>query len=219
MVRSRFLVPAVALGLFALQNYVVDGEVPQPFHIVSREQFLGVMAGFLSNRLAIFLTEIRAEMRVEDVLSIVPGSFAETYRQSKRLEASGPPVEYEQQLSTIVVVTGPRAAGRSDLINSLLTNGKLAKKLQVCKYLTTDTATWQKSPGRYKLVTADEIVHLRDSGKLIYEGEEKGLFGSSRQIALSIDDLTVAAASPGTKKGPAALLVEGSPEVIEALSK
>ena len=216
---SRFLVPAVALGLFALKNYVIDGEIPQPFQIVSRAQFLGVAAGFLSNRLAILLTEIRAEMRVEDMLSIVPGSFAETYRQSKRLEASGQPVTVGQQLSTIVVVTGPRAAGRSELTNALLANGKLTKKLQVCKYLTTDTATWQKSPGRYTLVTADEMMSLRESGKLVYEGEERGLFGSSSQIALSLDDLSVAVVSSENKKGPPARLVEGPPEVIEALSK
>jgi hypothetical protein len=42
--------------------------------------YIGVVAGFLSNRVAILLTEIKNELRVEDLLSIVPGSLAEGYR-------------------------------------------------------------------------------------------------------------------------------------------
>ena len=219
LVNARFFVPVVVLGLFAAKNYIIDGEAPQPFQLVSRQQFLGVAAGFLSNRVALFLTEIRAEMRTEDLLSIVPGSLAESYRQSKRLEATG-----RQQpalvsaLTTVVVITGPRAAGRSSLTNRLVKNAKLSGKFQVCKYLTTDTGAWQRDPMKFKLITDEELVALRDAGKLLYEGKEKGLFGAVVAVALSVDDVTGAADGP-TAGLPATRLVEGPPEVIEALAK
>ena len=221
IVNARFLVPAICLGLFAAKNYVVDGDIPQLFKVVNREQFLGVAAGFLSNRVAIYATEIRAEVRAEDLLSIVPGSFAETYRQAKKLEASGPsPLDAAQQLSTILVITGPRAAGRSLLTNSLLMGGKLAEKLKPCKYLTTDTATWQKAPTRFKLMTEEEMSSLRNAGKLVYEGEDKGLFGSAIPIAICLDDLLEPLMVPeSTNKSPMVRLVEGPPEIIDALSK
>lgn len=82
IVDARFLVPLIALVLFTAKNYYIDGRSPEAFSIVTRNQFLGIIAGFLSNRLAILLTEIRAELRTEDFLSIVPGSFAEAYRQA-----------------------------------------------------------------------------------------------------------------------------------------
>ena len=218
LVNARFFVPVIVLALFAAKNYFVDGEELQPFQLVSRQQFLGVASGFLSNRIALFLTEIRAEMRTEDILSIVPGSLAETYRQSKRLESTGRQPAVVSTLSTVVVITGPRAAGRSSLTSRLLANGKVAGKLQVCRYLTTDTGAWQRDPTRFKLVTDDELAALRTAGKLLYEGQEKGLFGAFVPVALSADDVTGASEGP-TAGLPTARLVEGPPEVIEALGK
>jgi hypothetical protein len=94
LVTGRFVVPALALLLLACKNSYLDGMEMKPFSLVTKEQFLGVAAGFLSNRLAIFLTEVRAEMRVEDVASFVPGSMAEAYRQSKKFaEANGKAVQ------------------------------------------------------------------------------------------------------------------------------
>ena len=96
----------------------------------------------------------------------------------------------------------------------------MAGKIQPCKYLTTDTATWQKAPTRFKLMTEEEISDLRNAGKLVYEGEDKGLFGSVIPIALSVDDLLGPLFAPESNiKSPSVRLVEGPPEIIDALSK
>jgi hypothetical protein len=79
-VDARSLVPIIAIAILAAKNYYIDGRIPQTFSVVTKAQFLGVVAGFLSNRVAILLTEIKNELRVEDFLSIVPGSLAEAYR-------------------------------------------------------------------------------------------------------------------------------------------
>lgn len=91
--------------------------------------------------------------------------------------------------SVVVLLTGPKAAGRSSLSKSILSDGKFDTKLRRCKFLTADTATWTQFPERYRLVTLEDLNRLRDQGQIVYEGEDKGLFGVTRQIALTLDDL------------------------------
>ena len=65
----------------------------------------------------------------------------------------------------------------------------MEKKLKICRFLTTDTAAWERFPDRYRLVTETEWVELREAGRLVYEGEEKGLFDSTVPVALTLDDV------------------------------
>jgi hypothetical protein len=77
------LAPAAVVFFLAAVNYFTDTSLIKPFQLVSKEQFLGAMAGFLTYRVALFVTEVGTEMRFDDVLGILPGSFAEAYRQTK----------------------------------------------------------------------------------------------------------------------------------------
>jgi len=219
LVDARSLVPIIAIAILAAKNYYVDGRIPETFSVVTKQQFLGVIAGFLSNRVAILLTEIKNELRVEDLLSIVPGSLAEGYRASEKLKASmSKEAIIEEDIQSIVVLlTGPQAAGRSSLSKSILGDGKFDTKLRRCKFLTTDTAIWTQSPDRYRLVTGEDLNRLRDIGQLVYEGEEKGLFGITRQIALTLDDLR-GGPSP-IKDVISPCVIDGPPEMLEALNK
>jgi hypothetical protein len=47
LIDARFLVPFLALALFTAKNFVIDGRLPQAFSIVTRDQFLGVIAGVI----------------------------------------------------------------------------------------------------------------------------------------------------------------------------
>ena len=182
---------------------------------MTRQQFLGIIAGFLSNRVALLLTEIRGEVRLEDFLSIVPGSFAEVYRESRKLDeirdqkirdnenrklANGEEGESQynefgdpmdiQTLSTVVVICGPQAAGRLSLTNALLKNGKCKDKVRPCKLLTTDRSVASYYPEKYNFITEDSLQKLRNEKKIVYEGDEKSFFGQDIAVYLSIDDLT-----------------------------
>ena len=215
LITNRFAVPLLALGSFTLYNYYVDGIKPVTFNLVTKQQFLGIIAGFLSNRVALLLTEIKDEIRLEDFLSIVPGSFAEVYRESRKLDeirekkirdnenrklqnGDSDESEYdefgelinERTLSTVVVICGPRAAGRLSLSNSLLKNGKCNTKIRPCKFLTCDRTISNLYPEKYTFTSKEIIDKLKDEKKIIYEGEEKSFFGTEISYYLSLDDLT-----------------------------
>ena len=231
LVTNRVAVPLLALAVFTAYNYYTTGVKPVTFSLVTRQQFLGIIAGFLSNRVALLLTEIRGEVRLEDFLSIVPGSFAEVYRESRKLDeirdqkirdnesrklANGEEGESQydeygnpmdqQTLSTVVVICGPQAAGRLSLTNALLKNGKCNDKIRKCKFLTTDRSAASYNAEKYNFITEDNLQKLRNEKKIVYEGEEKAFFGQEIAVYLSIDDLTKTASS-STSSGVTALPV------------
>ena len=213
-VTNRVAVPLLALAAFTAYNYYTTGVKPVTFSLVTRQQFLGIIAGFLSNRVALLLTEIRGEVRLEDFLSIVPGSFAEVYRETRRIDEKrdqkireneairsangqgegqydeyGDPLD-QKVLSTVVVICGPQAAGRLSLTASLVKNGNCENKVRICKFLTTDRAVASYYPEKYRFVDEEGIKALRKENKIVYEGDEKSFFGSEIPVYLSIDDLT-----------------------------
>ena len=199
---------------------------------MTRQQFLGIIAGFLSNRVALLLTEIRGEVRLEDFLSIVPGSFAEVYRESRKLDeirdkkirdnenrklANGEEGESQynefgdpmdiQTLSTVVVICGPQAAGRLSLTNALLKNGKCKDKIRQCKLLTTDRSVASYYPEKYNFITEDSLQKLRNEKKIVYEGDEKSFFGQDIAVYLSIDDLTKTTSSSSSSSSSSSAAV------------
>ena len=233
LITNRFAVPLLALGTFTAYNYYIDGVKPVTFNLVTKQQFLGIIAGFLSNRIALLLTEIKDEIRLEDFLSIVPGSFAEVYRESRKLDeirerkirdnenrklqnGDSDESEYdefgelinERTLSTVVVICGPQAAGRMSLSNSLLKNGKCNTKIRSCKFLTTDRAASSLYPDKYIFTSEDAINNLKSQKKIVYEGEEKSFFGSEFSYFLSLDDLTKGENHPPKVQEPDVLINE-----------
>ena len=219
LAKSRFVVPLFLVLLLGAKNALVDGRAWTPFNIVPRENFLGAIAGFLTYRIALFATEVATEMRTEDLLGIIPGSFAEGYRMSKEMrerEAAGIAAGNLAPLIPVIFVTGPKAAGHSSLslrIKSSLSN----KKISFVKFITTDSLAWRKSPERYQLVEKKELDDLRAQGGLFFEGLEQNPFGDSTDIALASRDFKPSLADP--KATQIAYLVDGQPEILEALSK
>ena len=225
LAKSRFAVPLFLVGILSAKNIYVDGgENVSLFHLLSKEQFLSAIGGFLTYRLSLFATEVASEFRTEDVLSVAPGSFAESYRLAKKMKKDGGNVaDNSPSLTTVVLITGPRAAGRSSiataLANNISTNTKTnqvsktkSDPLKVCKFLTTNPGLWQTNPTKYRVITIEELEKLKLSSKIVYEGEEKNTFGASAPVYLSIDDITECG-----DKNP--VLLEGPPAVLEALSK
>ena len=224
LAKSRFAVPLFLVGVLSAKNILVDGDEVSLFHLLSKEQFLSAIGGFLTYRLSLFATEVASEFRTEDVLSIAPGSFAESYRLAKKLKKEGDTsADNAPVLTTVVFITGPRAAGRSTLAAALANNISKNSKtnqvsktknepLKVCKFLTTNPGLWQTNPSKYKIISVEELEKLKLESKIIYEGEEKNTFGASAPVYLTIDDIIV-----NGDNNP--VLLEGPPAVLEALSK
>ncbi len=221
--KGRLLVPLLLVSVIAAKNILVDGHEFSAFNLLSKEQFLGAMAGFLTYRVALLITELGSELRTEDILSIAPGSMAEAYRQSKNMEqtkgsTNGAVASTVQQ--TVVLITGPRAAGRNKVVQSLLgrpiptQKGNKNLLYKPVKLITVDTALWKREPGRYRLVTPEEYNNYKSRNSLLYEGEVKGLFGQSFTNALCQDDI-----EESGKGGAVPLIIEGPPAMLDSLSK
>ena len=215
----RFFVPLMMVGLLAAKNKFVDGGDVTAFHLLDTEQFLPAIFGFLTYRVALFATEVATDITSDDWLSFLPGSLAEGFRLRKKLE--------EQQaikasatanslglMTTVVFVTGPRAAGRTTIAPKL--GGSLkTKKMKSVKFITTDEKAVIAYPERYRLVSKAQLDLMRENEGLIFEGEEKSAFGSTVVVAVDRMDLQLTA----LEAEKTALLIEGPPQVLDALRK
>ena len=88
LANGRLLVPVLLMGALALQNSLTSGQAPTAFQSLSREQFLGAAAGFLTYRVALLVSEVLSELRVEDLLGIIPGSLAEGFRRLQGIKSA-----------------------------------------------------------------------------------------------------------------------------------
>ena len=77
----RLAVPLLMLGLLTTKGYLVDGSSPRLFRLIPQSEYSATMAGFLTLRIALYITEVGKEFRAEDLIGIVPGSLAITLRQ------------------------------------------------------------------------------------------------------------------------------------------
>lgn len=86
--KVRFLLPALLLIGFAGINRFSNSEW-KPFQIVTKMQYIYAISGFLTYRVSIFLSEVIPEMRIDDLLGILPGSVAEGLRQLRNIDKDG----------------------------------------------------------------------------------------------------------------------------------
>lgn len=106
LAKLRLATPAMLIGLLALFNYVTNRELIQPLSIVKKSQYLAAISGFLTYRISLFVSEILPDLKIDDVMGILPGSIAEGYRQLKsvNITSTGSPIK---TIKT-VFVTGPQ---------------------------------------------------------------------------------------------------------------
>ena len=75
--------PAIAVLVVAITNYIQGNSALNTFHMLSKEQFLGAMLGFMSYFFAILFNEVGKEFKVADAVGILPGSFIEALKLSR----------------------------------------------------------------------------------------------------------------------------------------
>jgi hypothetical protein len=126
----RFLLPVAVLVAVASMN-VMGGDAnpvtsPGTFSIVTPGQFGAAMIGFLTYRVPLFASQL-APVVSESLVDILPGSAAMAVRlasDAKKREGadlpSSPTPPRDEDLVTILLVSGPEGTGKTTLVNRLL---------------------------------------------------------------------------------------------------
>lgn len=70
----RFLVPVLLLAALVEKDQVFEHFPLKPFSLLPRNEYIAAMGGFLTLRLALYLSEVAKEFRVQDILGILPGT-------------------------------------------------------------------------------------------------------------------------------------------------
>lgn len=216
----RLSLPALTVIIIAIKNYFDGGSALSTFRMLSKEQFLGAMFGFMSYFFAILYSEVLKEMRISDAVGILPGSFVEALKISQNLESNSKSLAISNKAEgkePLIFVTGPRAAGRNAVIENLVQKSLSRQNggnllLQYVKLLATDKTVVMSNPMRYTLVSEEKLRELRDRGDVIHESLENGFFGQSWKVALSYSELRAPAMA-----GKCAVL-DASPSFFEKLS-
>jgi hypothetical protein len=211
LAKSRFAVPIILVFVLAIKSVLIDGGKIEPFHVLDRETWLPAMGGFLTYRLSLFATEVATELKIDDVLGILPGSVAEGIRLSQKIDASLQDGQEETEVqSTVIFITGPVAAGRSSIAKSISISKKTLRRI---KYFTTSPIMAAKEPARLSLVSQSEYEEMKAAGEVVYEGEEKALFGDDLQIFLTKGQLKL----EREEAKDTVILLEGPPSVLDSI--
>ena len=157
---------------------------------------------------------IRFHLLTLTLLLLVVGKFGKilAFLPSKEFWAKNGNKEYQKtpvsllckyessmstETSTVIVVSGPKLGGRTLLVRALAEGKRMKRDIaKFAKYLTTEQDVATAYPDRYQFITSLELTKLRNEGKLIFEGYEKGFFGSKLQIALSADEFMTVSSNP-----------------------
>lgn len=70
----RFLVPVLLLATLVEKDQVFEHFPLEPFSLLPRNEYIAAMGGFLTLRMALYLSEVAKEFRVQDILGILPGT-------------------------------------------------------------------------------------------------------------------------------------------------
>ena len=167
----RFLLPLIVLVGVAIQNLiagdaspvVANGNTLNVFRTVSPEQFGAAMLGFLTYRVPLFLSQL-TPLVSDSAGLLLPGSAGMAMQLAKEAKSAKQQIGkkrsiLDSDLTTILVVSGPQGAGKTELVQRLIeeSEGRLVppKRLDIIS-----------EPILYeKLVSKDEILQVDKSGR------------------------------------------------------
>lgn len=124
---ARFAMPVILVGLLALKNYLQDPGSVAPLKLVSKEEFTCAIGGFVaSSRLPLLFRELRASIKGEDILNILPGSIGQGRQMLNTMGRSDSPGvaasvgSTQQATTTVFMVSSPRVLDRNDLVDQIM---------------------------------------------------------------------------------------------------
>ena len=125
----RFVMPVLVLVGIALYNQSLGEANPLygkgTFDYVTPDQFAAAVLGFLTYRLPLFGIQIQDSMKDSSGEIVLPGSAGVALQLAKQEETTNEARSATSApLTTIFLVSGPQATGRSDLVNRLIREGQ-----------------------------------------------------------------------------------------------
>lgn len=179
---ARFAMPILLIAAVALKNYLVNPEAAKLLNLIPKEDFAAAMFGFVApSRLPLLYRELRASLKGDDLLDMLPGSVGQgrqilksmrgtdrTSAMDSKAESSGP---------RIVVVSGPKSLGKTTLVEAILSEDERLSAPVWCttrplKHAEVEGQTL-KSVGQVKF----EDIHRRDGFLHSYRDENEESYG------------------------------------------
>lgn len=175
----RFLMPVFVIVGVALYNKNLGDANPvrsdNPFNTVTTEQFAAAVIGFLTYRIPLFLTQLAEGLRSLDGEVALPGSagIAMNMGLNEMRSDNKPSLLSEAALTPVLVVSGPQATGRPDLVDKLIEEGgdRFVRPKQIDR--VKDGVTFERLQNR------DEILQVDKSGR--YGITKEGIFTATEE--------------------------------------
>jgi guanylate kinase len=176
----RFLMPVFVIVGVALYNKSLGDANPvqseNPFDTVTTEQFGAAVLGFLTYRIPLFLTQIIEGLRDDSGNVALPGSAGVAMKlaqDSSKQSSDSSSLLSETSLIPVVVVSGPQATGRSELVDRLITEGggRFVRPKQIDQ--VKDGITFERLQNRGEILEVDKSGRfgLTKTGILTAAGE------------------------------------------------
>ncbi|KAL3931610.1 MAG: hypothetical protein SGBAC_011228 [Bacillariaceae sp.] len=197
----RFLMPLFVLVGVALYNQSKGDLNPMvgndakggTFDTVTGEQFGAAVLGFLTYRVPLFIGQVKdafAGEEGDDVGTLLPGSAGVAMQLLKGDEASSGPAILDQNLTPVLLVSGPQFTGRKELVQQLLDSNyddRLVKPMLIDRQ--QDGVTFERLEERGEFLQVDPTGRYGLTKDAILEaasGSDDG-FNSNKVVVVDAD--------------------------------
>ena len=176
----RFVFPGLVLVGVALNNKMSGDSnpvsTPGIFSTVTPQQFGAAMAGFLTYRVPLFVSQL-APVVSESATELIPGSAGMAVRMAQDAKKRGVDMSLLQStstdgLTTVFLVSGPEATGKTTLVNKLLESDSRFVRPQLVDRIA-DGLKFER------LLQRDEFLEVDQSGR--YGLSKEGVLKAAEQ--------------------------------------
>lgn len=184
----RFLMPVLVIVCVAFYNKSRGDANPvqsdNPFDTITPEQYAAAVLGFLTYRLPLFLTQLLDGLKDDSGDVVLPGSAGVAMKVAQQSdEDTGTNILTADALTPVLVISGPQATGRSELVNRLIeeSNGRFVRPTQIDQ--VKDGISFERLQNR------GEILEYDSSGRfgLTKEGIITATEGSESESVVVVD--------------------------------
>jgi guanylate kinase len=182
----RFLTPLLVFVGVALYNQSLGDANPASgdklFSWITSQQFAAGAFGFLTYRLPLFVVQIQAAFQTDDDNGegtggvTLPGSAGialQMLTEDTATNFADTAASATADLPTILLVSGPQATGRTDLVNALVaTDDRVVRPTQGLVDKVQDRATYERLEQRRQVLTVLDDRYALTTEALIQSAKE-----------------------------------------------
>ena len=182
----RFGMPIIVLLGVALYNQSLGDANPvgtsgNLLQYVTAEQFAAAVVGFLTYRLPLFVVQIQSAFENDGNVGVnLPGSAGMALQMVKQdspiASTMSTTTSSLRNMATVLLVSGPQATGRSELVQQLVaTDDRFVKPVFVDK--VQDAATYERLDQRSELLTVVDGRYGLTAANLVTSAKEAAANG------------------------------------------